>query len=249
MTTVLYMFNRSVHPRACGEHFTATGTGAATGGSSPRVRGTRGRCRSPTKRARFIPARAGNTRNPPTARKAPGVHPRACGEHLGGKHAPDAAGGSSPRVRGTRHLDLMATRAGRFIPARAGNTHPSAPKRRFNLVHPRACGEHKPAAMPTWAFSGSSPRVRGTPAETPPASCRVRFIPARAGNTGTTTVPTEAISVHPRACGEHAASGQNHSGMAGSSPRVRGTPDPSTAAGEVARFIPARAGNTRSMSR
>ena len=52
---------RAVHPRACGEH---GGTGwpeLSTGGSSPRMRGTRLAFLVNVSRRRFIPAHAGNT--------------------------------------------------------------------------------------------------------------------------------------------------------------------------------------------
>ena len=50
-------------------------------------------------------------------------------------------------------------------------------------VHPRTCGEYIIASRPSNVGTGSSPHVRGIPAwfGSPPA--KVRFIPARAGNT------------------------------------------------------------------
>ena len=50
------------HPRACGEHVTPDPTAAPIYGSSPRVRGTHDARAAPRRRARIIPARAGNTR-------------------------------------------------------------------------------------------------------------------------------------------------------------------------------------------
>ena len=114
---------RPVHPRVCGELVLQGFDGLAPTGSSPRVRGTRLRCRPPAAQRRFIPACAGNSR---------------LGERL------DAVvHGSSPRVRGTRpstpcrrtstpvhprvcgELDQFpasAHPACRFIPACAGNS-------------------------------------------------------------------------------------------------------------------------------
>ena len=54
------IFNRSVHPRACGEQTAPSAKKALTGGSSPRVRGTGSVCGRPQEVRRFIPARAGN---------------------------------------------------------------------------------------------------------------------------------------------------------------------------------------------
>ena len=149
------------------------------------------------------PAPAGNTR-PRTPGHAPApVHPRACGEHDVVRGTRITGFGSSPRLRGT-HLDDDLLRLGqRFIPAPAGNTtgwrtaattatvHPApagntvapAPTPSLSTVHPRACGEHASGPFLSWAASGSSPRLRGTPAGGSRPTPTLRFIPAPAGNT------------------------------------------------------------------
>ena len=135
--------------------------------------------------------------------------------------------GSSPRVRGTRP--------------------PTARPGSRRAVHPRVCGELIFSPIDHTRQFGSSPRVRGTPRcvchrdATPPVHPRVcgelhdarsrrqtglRFIPACAGNSRSTTTPK--------------------SGVSGSSPRVRGTRPPSVAVLVAPRFIPACAGNSSS---
>ena len=90
----------SAHPRACGENKSRAWEGWGTAGSSPRVRGKRGRAVLDEPVPGLIPARAGKTRDggPRSARRA--AHPRACGENfkLIGTYLGDL--GSSPRVRG-----------------------------------------------------------------------------------------------------------------------------------------------------
>ncbi|EGO93875.1 hypothetical protein APM_3478 [Acidiphilium sp. PM] len=92
----------TVHPRACGEHASASVIVFVLVGSSPRLRGTR------------------------PVRDVPGpdcpVHPRACGEHGNGHGSRSCGCGSSPRLRGTRPGRPAAAFSGRFIPAPAGNT-------------------------------------------------------------------------------------------------------------------------------
>jgi len=73
-----------------------------------------------------------------------------------------------------------------------------------------------------------------------------RFIPARAGNTADLNESPPFRSVHPRACGEHNAPVSVCIRRAGSSPRVRGTLQGRLSQPQKKRFIPARAGNTRS---
>ena len=214
------------------------------------------------------------------------VHPRVCGEHFGGVGYPHPIGGSSPRVRGTPLPFGRSGAQNRFIPACAGNTrrvarsprirsvHPRVcgehaagsglPLRRVT-VHPRVCGEHAMGRQPLRSPTGSSPRVRGTPAgRLRPRRLR-RFIPACAGNTTASAEPNRRPAVHPRVCGEHAGelppvtrrlrfipacAGNTRTGQPckrcsnGSSPRVRGTPQGHAIQAEWIRFIPACAGNT-----
>ena len=72
----------------------------------------------------------------------------------------------------------------------------------------------------------------------------LRFIPACAGNTSPPLACTAPFAVHPRVCGEHCACLHIVYRVAGSSPRVRGTPNAGRASQRAVRFIPACAGNT-----
>ena len=74
-----------------------------------------------------------------------------------------------------------------------------------------------------------------------------RFIPAHAGNTNSTLSGWRTNPVHPRACGEHVATNLDIYCECGSSPRMRGTRQGRAAYGCWLRFIPAHAGNTKSL--
>ena len=214
-------------------------------GSSPLARGTH-RVRSRFRGyRRFIPARAGNTASCPTACTPSPVHPRSRGEHhrvSGGGHAHD---GSSPLARGTREPVQRSREDYRFIPARAGNTASSRLRTRPGTVHPRSRGEHVRIPMSTPATAGSSPLARGTHGHRQPALARVRFIPARAGNTTRPLGSRSSRAVHPRSRGEHALQVDVGVAATGSSPLARGTLRHRAAGGGRQRFIPARAGNTQ----
>ena len=192
----------------------------------------------------IIPARAGNTA---TCRGGPaGVadHPRACGEHSASLSRRPTIPGSSPRVRGTPFPYVFILIGTRIIPARAGNTDRAGHIQPQKTDHPRACGEHQLADVPSVNNAGSSPRVRGTLREHDPNEVQERIIPARAGNTANASRDDGFHPDHPRACGEHFIGSPFCSIHAGSSPRVRGTR--LTAGMECLRYriIPARAGNT-----
>ena len=155
----------AVHPRVCGEHYRTLTRAGSRSGSSPRVRGTRRRYGSHEANCRFIPACAGNTTPSHIRRRLFPVHPRVCGEHIGLGSSPQTPSGSSPRVRGTHHIDGNKQNFSRFIPACAGNT--------------------LERTMRSPISPGSSPRVRGTHLELALLDQLRRFIPACAGNTST----------------------------------------------------------------
>ena len=168
-----------------------------------------------SRRLRFIPARAGEHVGRVSAHGRRTVHPRACGDTACSSWRSIGLG-SSPRVRGTRHLERIL-KSMRFIPARAGE-HQTSFAVGFNAVHPRVCGEQLQHPLERQGAPGSSPRVRGT--SITPWMLASRFTPARAGNTqplrirpslprfiparaGTVRHFIMQTSVHPRGCGEH----------------------------------------------
>ncbi len=90
---------------------------------------------------------------------------------------------------------------------------------------------------------GSSPRVRGTLADSHCGHVAGRFIPACAGNITHASACDHPIAVHPRVCGEHPGRHDLAGGVDGSSPRVRGTWHANRGDAGDPRFIPACAGN------
>ena len=151
------------HPRVCGEHSGALVQAQCRAGSSPRMRGTRvWTCREYWF-AGIIPAYAGNTK--PTVGIVPAKrdHPRVCGEHLGKPFELVGWQGSSPRMRGTRGACNVDVTARGIIPAYAGNTLLMELALNRFRDHPRVCGEHSFTDIEDMGYTGSSPRMRGTP--------------------------------------------------------------------------------------
>ena len=131
-----------VHPHACGEHSPQLLIILISLGSSPRMWGTHDRRPAEEVGDRFIPTHVGNTLcgrlgagvvavHPHAcgehiamvlAEYRASVHPHACGEHLGRRVRDHAAGGSSPRMWGTRCFGLSDRGRSRFIPTHVGNT-------------------------------------------------------------------------------------------------------------------------------
>ncbi len=197
---------KTVHPRACGEHFLGVVQVTICPGSSPRMRGTHLPILAGHWSGRFIPAHAGNTSSLPVILPRDAVHPRACGEHGSANAQNWLRDGSSPRMRGTQKLASNVVKSVRFIPAHAGNTGHQIAMQFPATVHPRACGEHSTRPSPSTLYAGSSPRMRGTRKMTLGERIKLRFIPAHAGNTVSINGVSWHITVHPRACGEHTSS-------------------------------------------
>ena len=151
-------------------------------------------------------------------------HPRVCGEHC------DAFGG--------------AVRPPGIIPAYAGNTRIRFQPTPEPWDHPRVCGEHATGASTQVNCTGSSPRMRGTPAVTEATNNTARIIPAYAGNTPAACWKSWQAWDHPRVCGEHQSCLQRIRLSRGSSPRMRGTHCLFFRRWSPLGIIPAYAGNT-----
>ena len=234
----------TVHPRSRGEHRCRPAWATWIRGSSPLARGTLAWVPKGERVWRFIPARAGNTASRPRRPGRSPVHPRSRGEHLELDGSRVGSPGSSPLARGTQILRQSTHSGPRFIPARAGNTRWQRPRRMRSTVHPRSRGEHLCSLPMSVSRDGSSPLARGTLGERPRVGPHRRFIPARAGNTAEPRTGDGGPPVHPRSRGEHRSCWLVAIPDDGSSPLARGTRGGHELVEAVARFIPARAGNT-----
>ena len=227
----------------CGERGSSSSRASGAPGSSPRVRGTPRRPSHACLRLRFIPACAGNALSIVARPLQITVHPRVCGERLLEITPREWLDGSSPRVRGTLHRPMHSQGFCRFIPACAGNAHQPIRRNCLPTVHPRVCGERTQTPEILESYDGSSPRVRGTLMGALEKGKRPRFIPACAGNARYSAAVEKDETVHPRVCGERAASRPVNQSGTGSSPRVRGTHGAAHCRPSTNRFIPACAGN------
>ena len=69
--------------------------------------------------------------------------------------------------------------------------------------HPRGCGEHSDETSAQVMSTGSSPRMRGAPADGIRLDFASRIIPADAGSTISSEHGRLPGRDHPRGCGEH----------------------------------------------
>ena len=215
-------------PAPAGNSMCCAASSAPVAGSSPRLRGTLLLASRNRRRLRFIPAPAGNSARSGNGHGRLPVHPRACGELYMGPQGERLLTGSSPRLRGTHRSLNCPGAVYRFIPAPAGNSSRLRRRTPDSTVHPRACGELASGRRLEAAHNGSSPRLRGTPKPSARFIAVFRFIPAPAGNSGFALLRLGVSPVHPRACGELAGVIDPPGAADGSSPRLRGTPLPTT---------------------
>ena len=236
---------RSDHPRACGANSPSVRLLHRSIESSPRVRGKLECVPFRQVAARIIPARAGQTRSTRSSSRRRSDHPRACGANPVQVWKYPLSAGSSPRVRGKLGEQTLPQRLVRIIPARAGQTRPvwlvglPAPD------HPRACGANMVWSSSFRSLAGSSPRVRGKQETQLRPRYWGRIIPARAGQTPSSSLGTVPVPDHPRACGANSKACSPERALCGSSPRVRGKPGRCRPIRARTRIIPARAGQTR----
>ncbi len=134
--------------------------------------------------------------------------------------------------------------ADRFIPAGAGNTSLTNPHDGHFTVYPRWRGEHYELTTAGVTGYGLSPLARGTPAADRLYLSNRRFIPAGAGNTRASILPSSSRPVYPRWRGEHCICVLLTVDLDGLSPLARGTRRMIKGYGVIQRFIPAGAGNT-----
>ena len=88
-------------------------------------------------------------------------------------------------MRGAPGSTLGGILLKRIIPADAGSTDDSFASIRYDDGdHPRGCGEHDSVDNTYFYAQGSSPRMRGAPAEATTQAHIGRIIPADAGSTG-----------------------------------------------------------------
>ena len=152
---------RRVYPRVGGGNSMAAARSSSERGLSPRGRGKRtNRRRSPVA-LRSIPAWAGETFFPCSARQGKEVYPRVGGGNGGGTALSGGTGGLSPRGRGKPADIPAAGRRRRSIPAWAGETPGNRSSGKPAAVYPRVGGGNRRRCSCGLYSFGLSPRGRG----------------------------------------------------------------------------------------
>ena len=208
----------------CGEAELGFEQSFAVTGPSPRVRGSPAGRASKAASSGSIPACAGKPCSGSAASGVFWVHPRVCGEAASKMAASFAAGGPSPRVRGSLGAVRGAVESTGSIPACAGKPHSWFLVESRIPVHPRVCGEAALLLISVVRTAGPSPRVRGSLLGTSTLGGADGSIPACAGKPVRLMGSWRWSRVHPRVCGEAPSAAAQSWVEPGPSPRVRGSP-------------------------
>ena len=232
----------AVYPRVCGGTYLALALACRRSGLSPRVRGNPSCSVSTMLRSRSIPACAGEPVTSPPYWGLREVYPRVCGGTSPSFDSPGAVGGLSPRVRGNLFNAKSSSLQRGSIPACAGEPQAWATPSLPGGVYPRVCGGTPKQPPRCLDLLGLSPRVRGNRSGCTSARCRVRSIPACAGEPLFPSRSRCPWWVYPRVCGGTMFFLREHAEEEGLSPRVRGNPRWLSFWRVATRSIPACAG-------
>ena len=172
-----------------------------------------------------------------------------CGAALSMAKPQSAKNGLSPRVRGSQGVQNLFENQARSIPACAGQPTILSPPNPHIRVYPRVCGAAITLSLSSTAWSGLSPRVRGSRVTALDRVNRIRSIPACAGQPAGIDVLVCEHKVYPRVCGAAAFTSTFQQAIEGLSPRVRGSLAQAQGSTVRGRSIPACAGQPGAGSR
>ena len=192
----------------------------------------------------LIPAHAGKTLRTESVLSVLRAHPRSRGENHSVLPRLPSADGSSPLTRGKPRGGQRSRRLPGLIPAHAGKTRSSPPRRIRLPAHPRSRGENCSSTPTRRIRTGSSPLTRGKLAGIRAPNAHARLIPAHAGKTSRRRCRRWQVGAHPRSRGENTVWPYPEENEKGSSPLTRGKPPRWRGRPPRVRLIPAHAGKT-----
>jgi len=169
-----------------------------------------------------IPAHAGETLRMGLTPSRLRVDPRSRGGDAQTDASLSLLRGRSPLTRGRRSPPQSTRATWGSIPAHAGETTWSSPRRRQPGVDPRSRGGDRMPRHSLMGDWGRSPLTRGRPAPVPLIAACWRSIPAHAGETGTSRPRACFPRVDPRSRGGDAERLVTRYNKGGRSPLTRG---------------------------
>ena len=141
MMTLRYIYQRAVHPHACGEISVWILYPEFNSGTSPRLWGDFRSADNRRPHRRYIPTPVGRFRCDQRIFCPRPVHPHACGEIANPQLTSACESGTSPRLWGDWSIISLVPVIRRYIPTPVGRLGKYAFDPPARPVHPHACGE------------------------------------------------------------------------------------------------------------
>ena len=233
-----------VYPRTGGGNWPTFRLFCHGRGLSPHGRGKHSASQTVENVQGSIPARAGETQDPPGSQSYYRVYPRTGGGNAAKPPSTAVITGLSPHGRGKLHsVQGLFLRMG-SIPARAGETPTPFASGVVPRVYPRTGGGNSSSSILLFPQPGLSPHGRGKPGTATWRSLTTGSIPARAGETATKTACSICCRVYPRTGGGNDNILNVCVALMGLSPHGRGKLLCGKAERSGDGSIPARAGET-----
>ena len=141
---------------------------------------------------RITPAHAGKRLSRSDTCRAPGDHPRTCGEKSAGFGLRDLDSGSPPHMRGKVRILISCDNSQGITPAHAGKREAHAGSAGGRRDHPRTCGEKQLLLLLLKLRVGSPPHMRGKAHTFRTRTNWQGITPAHAGKR--IAIPTEPVT-------------------------------------------------------
>ena len=193
---------------------------------------------------RYNPACAGTTALIVSAAALMPIQPRVCGDYEFPLARYWIEPDTTPRVRGLQWYFADYPCCSRYNPACAGTTLLFDALSCVYKIQPSVCGDYSHRLTDTDAIADTTPRVRGLRPSGLAAGDAVRYNPACAGTTRSSSAGTFLSSIQPRVCGDYCCRFCMSSMMVDTTPRVRGLHEVMELETVHSRYNPACAGTT-----
>ena len=193
----------AIQPRVCGDYRCARSSSSPACDTTPRVRGLQIGIIINIIKLRYNPACAGTTSRVHGVGGVIEIQPRVCGDYALYPALEIIIRDTTPRVRGLRR-DLRGLHViFRYNPACAGTTHHTRKSGISTSIQPRVCGDYAHSRKSCRLYRDTTPRVRGLRLRRRLADQGRRYNPACAGTTIRNPLPSSAVSIQPRVCGDY----------------------------------------------
>ena len=167
------------------------------------MRGLRSQGISQLANLRYNPAYAGTTRAISRCRRFMRIQPRVCGDYNRVTGPAVGLQDTTPRMRGLPVIITLKEYMSRYNPAYAGTTAVRDMQEKARKIQPRVCGDYDRLVERDDRTKDTTPRMRGLRDDLALNRWRLRYNPAYAGTTASSSFFSCIAQIQPRVCGDY----------------------------------------------